>query len=1189
MGIWGLTTLVQEQILPSQPWTPIPAGTRLLVDGCGWAYYLLDHDEPPMPPTATPDNSSAVESSVDTTETGCVIPGAPCLASSPATPHSPTAAPLRRDHGGDYAALAARAEGAVAAIRRTGLALEVWWDAPAPPSQPLKARTSALRHAQYEAAVARLHLACTDDVPYPQGDLPHPPLLRAQLQATLRGLGVPQVLCPDEADVALARESAEAAAVVYARDSDFLLLRGARYVPFGALRCPAAGEASAVCLSRQCLAAALQTSEALLVEWALLLGNDYTGPFPREDFARAGPDGAPVPLDPGLQRARDPLRLLRALERSAPVRLCSANPGLAAALRYSRALYALEPLPETDGSAAPPRPPKAALYGLDEAAVLAASPLPSEGATGRHVVRLLLGSPGELPATAGPDAALHREAFQRMLDGRRCRACPAKLDWRDVEAAMRYQWLCHQHLFTEAAPPGETPRLPPPTSLFHGPTFHALAQEARRRQERAAPGPAPPDVDDAAAACEPLPVDAHRQEILSHVARHRVTLVQGETGCGKSSRVPLMLLEADPTVRMFVAQPRRLAAKALKDRVGALHGPAVGLRLGHGVCEGDRRARVWFATVGYLQQLAAHHPEAFGTHTHLIIDEVHDRSVALDLLCYHVRGLLRRYPGLRLVLMSATMCLDVLCAYFAVPPRPVSVGGRRFPVQIRYLQDLGAAPVPALVRQLGAKLQAALADCGPPPGMVGWAVTNQQLTLAFHLARALSRPGQAVLVFVSGIVDMNALRELFERVQAPHELHMIHAELPFDTQAEALRGAPGARRVVVATNAAESSITIPDCRHVICLGCAKQAVYSAEHHVAKLVPMWVSQANAAQRAGRVGRVRPGCVWRLYDEATFAAMAPFGPPEVETTLPEATLLHVRAAVQQPVTEVLAELPTPPDPALVQHAFDALHALRFLTLPSDSGRLTPQGTLAARLGIDPRLARLVVYGVRLGVAPEAAAVAAALAHQRTPFERASFHVHSPAEVAAILRRTLKGQEHFDAGLCSAPLMVLRVLAWWRGPAGGLPPAERDEACRRWGLLPGQLGLLDAAAEEIAARLGPGLVAPDAPLRDVLDRPDVVQRLRLALVWSFRHHLFQRRVEGPPKGGPSAEELEVRGAAVTRHQLARLLGDGVPFELRDLPQGPGAAGPRAAVQVIRFPAAAPRGPGAPEPRPHVRGVPA
>ena len=101
----------------------------------------------------------------------------------------------------------------------------------------------------------------------------------------------------------------------------------------------------------------------------------------------------------------------------APVRL-------AAALRYSRALYALEPLPETDRSAAPP-PPKAALYGLDEAAVLAASPLPSEGATGRHVVQLLLGSPGELPATAGPDAALHREAFQRMLDGRRCWACLA--------------------------------------------------------------------------------------------------------------------------------------------------------------------------------------------------------------------------------------------------------------------------------------------------------------------------------------------------------------------------------------------------------------------------------------------------------------------------------------------------------------------------------------------------------------------------------------------------------------------------------------------------------------------------------------------------------------------------------------------------------------------------------------------
>ncbi|KAG5189754.1 P-loop containing nucleoside triphosphate hydrolase protein, partial [Tribonema minus] len=142
-----------------------------------------------------------------------------------------------------------------------------------------------------------------------------------------------------------------------------------------------------------------------------------------------------------------------------------------------------------------------------------------------------------------------------------------------------------------------------------------------------------------------LPIDDHRDEILQHINDHRVTIIHGETGCGKSSRVPLMLLEELGSgrhgARMFVSQPRRIAAKALMDRVRqASCEDLIGMRLGHGMRTEGPQTRVWFVTAGYLVRLLAHHPEAFSEHTHLIIDEVHERSVDTDILCLLAKRLL---------------------------------------------------------------------------------------------------------------------------------------------------------------------------------------------------------------------------------------------------------------------------------------------------------------------------------------------------------------------------------------------------------------------------------------------------------------------------------------------------------------------------------------------------------------------
>jgi len=214
-----------------------------------------------------------------------------------------------------------------------------------------------------------------------------------------------------------------------------------------------------------------------------------------------------------------------------------------------------------------------------------------------------------------------------------------------------------------------------------------------------------------APAVDVLPIDAHREEILAHIGRDRVTIIHGETGCGKSSRLPLMLLEqaeaAGTQCRMMISQPRRIAASSLMKRLRSMPGVGnkVGLRMGHGVRDEKDGTVISFVTTGYLVRLVAHNPRAFRHHTHLIIDEVHERSIDGDLLCLLARRLLAAHRHLKLVLMSATMHTALYKQYFHEHNLPheigcLSVGVRRFPVAVKYLEDVLAeaqqslAPLP---------------------------------------------------------------------------------------------------------------------------------------------------------------------------------------------------------------------------------------------------------------------------------------------------------------------------------------------------------------------------------------------------------------------------------------------------------------------------------------------------------------
>ena len=1226
MGVHGLTQLIQA-FLAETPFSPVPRGTRVLVDGPGWAFHLLNRGPGP---------------------------------------------PLARHHGGDYAAMEARVTEDIAALRAAGLCPEVFWDGP---RTKLKSRTHASRLRQRRAERRRLFQVCFDGAVYPPDDLPPPPLFTAAVRSQLTKLSVPQRRCDYEADGALARESATTGALVYACDSDFLFFAGCRYVPFGCGLRPAAAQGGfamtmeARVLSRQALAARFAVSEALLVEWACYLGNDYTGPlrhccaFRTILCASADPS---VPLDVdvlddaparrGRQHHEQPEDVLETLARclagrddadhlSPPALLLdSASPELATAIRFSRAYYEHKPLDT---------------FADDDIGALENKKVEDQDDEeeeddededeGDEVQRLerafdfrrtvgvhAASAPGFLVAAS----VLQHDVLARSSDDAQRRALqkitqagtaaideavlPQRLRWEDVKVACLYQKACgrllrHLARITDGTAPALTNPRNAPSALFHGPTFHWLVQRYRplnykgdasgydgaEKEDEDERGEAKEveQTDEERAAPQVLPIDEHKVRILDHINTHRVTIIQGETGCGKSSRVPVILFEGARThgngVRMFVSQPRRIAATTLKRRVAESVGPVVGLRLGNGVRDETSHTRIWYCTAGYLCRLAAHHPEAFKHHTHLIIDEIHERSVDTDLLCYMARRLLDLHPQLRLVVMSATIRTDTYADYFGIPrDEYLFVGARRFPLTVNWLDGLDAvrkpARLPAPIRKNARTLlQAIEKSCGmgaDASAAVTSRITDLQVALAFDLARVVGRPGRSVLIFVAGMRDIEDFADRFAELEkhrsaaaTRYVMVPIHSEIPFDDQMLAFEKDPrgdagncvdgsGSQappvKIVVATNSAESSITIPDCDHVICLGTSKRIEYNAKQHRIQLVHRWISKAGVEQRAGRTARTRPGTVWRLYGESFHATMDEFDPPELQQTPLEHVIIQLRSSLQSAVVPVLENVISPPDLSHLAPAFRELRRMRYITTPDDDGELTEDGEIAAAMGIDLKLAQVVLFGVRLGVPREAVAVAAALSLDRLPFRVASPLVHDPAEMAKILRAVCTGLDEFDAGMYSSPLMLTRILRWHRAwkkkTAKHTTERARREALARFGLVNARVRRLDTLAQSIEHKLSKFVdgMDEDVPLVDVARCVRTQTLLRLCLVWSFSDQIFQ--CASPPTTGggsqtnnkkkkkkkkqgyqqqplprPSVVTLQLRGDNLTQDSLRQVLG--------------------------------------------------
>ncbi|MDQ1596630.1 MAG: ATP-dependent helicase HrpA, partial [Microbacteriaceae bacterium] len=486
---------------------------------------------------------------------------------------------------------------------------------------------------------------------------------------------------------------------------------------------------------------------------------------------------------------------------------------------------------------------------------------------------------------------------------------------------------------------------------------------------------------------EDLPVSQRREDIAAAIAGNQVVIVAGETGSGKTTQLPKILLELGKT-SIGHTQPRRIAARTIAERISEELGTPLGGLVGYQVRFTDtvsRDTRVKLMTDGILLN-EIHRDRLLKKYDAIIIDEAHERSLTIDFLLGYLKQLMPARPDLKIIITSATIDPESFSKHFGGAPI-VEVSGRTFPVEVRYRPLVAEIPV-----QDDEDAAETAADLDPMEGI------NAALD-------ELAREGNGdVLVFLSG---ENEIRDAEESIRARISNGSIHSGtevLPLYgrlSSAEQHRvfessRAPGIRRrIVLATNVAETSLTVPGIKYVIDAGTARISRYSVRSKVQRLPIEAISQASANQRSGRSGRTSDGIAIRLYSEEDFLRRPEYTEPEILRT-------NLAAVILQMISLGLGDIAgfpflQPPDSRGIKDGLDLLKELGAVRDPRGSSsergtsprietgpQITQVGKQLTQLPIDPRLARMVIESKQHGVTREVMAIVAGLSIQ-DPRER------------------------------------------------------------------------------------------------------------------------------------------------------------------------------------------------------------
>jgi ATP-dependent helicase HrpA len=515
-----------------------------------------------------------------------------------------------------------------------------------------------------------------------------------------------------------------------------------------------------------------------------------------------------------------------------------------------------------------------------------------------------------------------------------------------------------------------------------------------------------------------LPLYQKRREVVEAIRSNQVVIVAGETGCGKTTQLPLMCLEArgENAARIVVAQPRRIAAISLAKRVASLLPEAQKNLVGYKVrFHGNVQpgSKIVFVTDGIILAETAGDPSLLNYGT-ILIDEAHERTIPIDFLLGYLRTLLQRRPELKVVIASATMDTRLFSRCFRSAP-VITVSGRAYPVEIRY---------------------------APPIGLWQGCAMRSYVDGVIHAVQSIleSYDEGDVLAFLPTVDDIHECATGLSALTKGKALEVLKLYGRMDpSEQEAIFTPSHRRKIIYTTNIAETSVTVPHIRFVVDSGLARHVRFDPAAGITRMPVERISQASADQRAGRCGRVRDGICIRLYTQSDYASMPRFTPPEIKRSNLAGVILRLAyLGFGKPQQFPFLQHPSP-------SALEAgYRQLRFLGAFDHRGALTIRGKAMASLPLDPAIARMLLYARENGAFNEVAIIASALSVGELRADRVG-----PVHYEKRERTEVFIHEGQPKGFASD---FMDLVALWRGMpwnrTGGIARRRLSEFCETHG---------------------------------------------------------------------------------------------------------------------------------------------
>lgn len=630
-----------------------------------------------------------------------------------------------------------------------------------------------------------------------------------------------------------------------------------------------------------------------------------------------------------------------------------------------------------------------------------------------------------------------------------------------------------------------------------------------------------------------LPISERTDEIRAAVRDHQVVIVAGETGSGKTTQLPKICLELGRGVHGLIGhtQPRRLAARTVAERVAEELDTPVGGTVGYKVRFTDQvgdDTLVKQMTDGILLA-ELQHDRRLRQYDTLIIDEAHERSLNIDFILGYLNELLPRRPDLKVIITSATIDPHRFARHFGSEGEPapvIEVSGRTYPVEVRYRPLTGDAWEDA--------------EDGDDTDDTASADDRDQTEGICDAVDELRAEGPGdILVFCSGEREIRDTADaLGKRNLSDTEILPLYARLSAADQQRVFHphGGPTRRRIVLATNVAETSLTVPGIKYVIDPGTARISRYSHRTKVQRLPIERISQASANQRKGRCGRISAGICIRLYSEEDFLSRPEFTDPEILRTNLASVILQMAAAG-------LGDISTfpfldPPDRRQIKAGSDLLKELGAFEPAGHDGRprLTKTGRKLAGLPVDPRMGRMVLEAERYGCVHDATVIAAALSiqdprerpadHQGAADERHARFADKTSDFLAYLHlwNYLQEQQRHLSGnqfrkLCKAEFLNYRRVREWQDLYGQLRQVSRNLGIAR--------GAAGGSTKHAAAGAAPGSDADTAGTADA-------QRVHISVLAGLLSHIGRKEGEkGEYLGARNAKFAIFPGSALFKNQ--------------------------------------------------------